>query len=70
MLNPAIEPTAQPRTYVVEATITGADDQTVTAASAIVALPPFVLGLKVPRYVERATRIQPEVVVVGPCDDQ
>jgi|GEM_PF-272602 len=69
VLNPAIEPTAQPRTYVVEATITGADDQTVTAARAIVALPPFVLGLKVPRYVERATRIQPEVVVVGP-DDQ
>ncbi|MBV8202891.1 MAG: alpha-2-macroglobulin, partial [Acidobacteria bacterium] len=69
VLNPAVEPTAQPRTYVVEATITGADDQTVTAARAIVALPPFVLGLKVPRYVERAGRIQPEVVVVGP-DDQ
>ncbi|HEY6320362.1 MAG TPA: MG2 domain-containing protein, partial [Thermoanaerobaculia bacterium] len=68
VLNPAVEPTAQPRTYVVEATITGADDQTVTAARAIVALPPFVLGLKVPRYVERATRIQPEVVVVGPDD--
>jgi len=68
VLNPAIEPTAQPRSYVVEATITGADDQTVTAARAIVALPPFVLGLKVPRYVERATRIQPEVVVVGPDD--
>lgn len=68
VLNPAVEPTAQPRTYVVEATITGADDQTVTAARAIVALPPFVLGLKVPRYVERASRIQPEVVVVGPDD--
>jgi len=68
VLNPAIEPTAQPRTYVVEATVTGADDQTVTAARAVVALPPFVLGLKVPRYVERATRIQPQVVVVGPDD--
>jgi uncharacterized protein YfaS (alpha-2-macroglobulin family) len=68
VLNPAIEPTAQPRTYVVEATITGADDQTVTATRAIVALPPFVLGLKVPRYVERATRIRPELVVVGPDD--
>jgi uncharacterized protein YfaS (alpha-2-macroglobulin family) len=68
VLNPAIEPTAQPRSYVVEATITGADDQTVTATRSIVALPPFVLGLKVPRYVERATRIQPELVVVGPDD--
>jgi hypothetical protein len=68
VLNPAVEPTAQPRTYVVEATITGADDQTVTATRAVVALPPFVLGLKVPRYVERATRIQPELVAVGPDD--
>ncbi|MDP9122748.1 MAG: MG2 domain-containing protein, partial [Acidobacteriota bacterium] len=68
VINPAIEPTAQPRSYVVEATVTGADDQTVTAARQIVALPPFVLGLKVPRYLEKATRIQPEVVAVGPDD--
>jgi uncharacterized protein YfaS (alpha-2-macroglobulin family) len=69
VLNPAIEPTAQPRTYVIEATVTGADDQTVTATRAVVALPPFVLGLKVPRYVERAAQIKPEVVVVG-LDDK
>ncbi len=71
-LNPAVEPTAQPRTYVVEATVVGADDQTVTATRSIVALPPFVLGLKVPRYVERATGAGPlttRVLVVGP-DDQ
>ena len=30
-LDPTIEPTAQPRSYVVEATVVGADDQTVTA---------------------------------------
>lgn len=40
VLNPAIEPTAQPRSYVVEATVTGADDQTVTATKQIIALPP------------------------------
>jgi uncharacterized protein YfaS (alpha-2-macroglobulin family) len=68
-LNPAIEPTAQPRSYVVEATVTGADDQTVTAARSIIALPPFVLGLKVPRFVDKATHLDPEFVVVGP-DDQ
>ncbi len=70
-LNPAIEATAQPRTYVVEATVVGADDQTVTATRQIVALPPFVLGLDVPRYVERATGAGPLVVralVVGPDD--
>jgi alpha-2-macroglobulin len=69
VLNPAIEPTAQPRSYVVEATVTGADDQTVTATKQIVALPPFVLGLKVPRFLERATEIRPEILVVG-LDDK
>lgn len=68
ILNPAIELTAQPRTYVVEATVTGADDQTVTASKSIVALPAFVLGLKVPRYVEHAKEIAPEIIVVGHDD--
>ena len=70
-LNPAVEATAQPRTYVVEATVVGADDQTVTGTRSIVALPPFVLGLEVPRYVENATGAGPlktRVLVVGPDD--
>jgi hypothetical protein len=65
-LNPAVEPTAQPRQYVVEATVVGADDQTVTATRRIRALPPFVLGLKVPRYLEHVTQVVPELIVVGP----
>ncbi len=65
-LNPALEPTAQPRTYVVEATVTGPDDQTVTNTRRVIALPPFVLGLKVPRYLEHAKEVAPELVVVGP----
>jgi uncharacterized protein YfaS (alpha-2-macroglobulin family) len=65
-LNPAVEPTAQPRTYVVEATVTGPDDQTVTATRSIRALPPFVLGVKAPRYLERASEVAAEVVMVGP----
>lgn len=69
MLNPAIELTAQPRTYMVEATVTGADDQTVTASKSIVALPAFVLGLKVPRYIEKAREITPEIIAVGPDDE-
>ncbi len=70
-LNPAVEATAQPRTYVVEATVVGADDQTVTSTRSIVALPPFVIGLEVPRYVERATGagpLRPRFLVVGPDD--
>ena len=69
VLNPAIEPTAQPRSYVVEATVTGEDDQTVTSTRQVIALPPFILGLKVPRYVEKATALDPEVLVVGPDDE-
>lgn len=64
-LNPAAETTAQPRTYLVEATVTGADDQTVTAVHQVVAVPPFVLGLKAPRFVANATGISPEVMVLG-----
>ncbi|MDA8017988.1 MAG: alpha-2-macroglobulin [Thermoanaerobaculia bacterium] len=65
-IDPGIEPTAQPRTYVVEATVTGADDQTVTDSRRIVALPPFLLGLRAPRYLAPGERLQPEFVVVGP----
>jgi alpha-2-macroglobulin len=65
-LNPAVEPTAQPRTYVVEATVTGPDDQTVTATRSIHALPPFVLGVKAPRFLEQAREVAAEVVMVGP----
>jgi uncharacterized protein YfaS (alpha-2-macroglobulin family) len=68
VLNPAIEPTAQPRSYVIEATVTGPDDQTVTAVRTIPALPPFILGLKTPRFLEKATAIEPEIIAAGPDD--
>ncbi len=63
-IDPTIESTAQPRSYVVEATITGADDQTVTATRKIVALPPFILGLKAPRYLEKGKALVPEVIIL------
>lgn len=65
-LDPGIEPTSQPRTYVIEAMVTGADEQTVTATQRIHAVPAFVLGLKVPRHVEKPTKIPVEAVSVGP----
>ncbi|HEX8987010.1 MAG TPA: alpha-2-macroglobulin family protein, partial [Rhodocyclaceae bacterium] len=65
-LNPATEPTGQPRSYVVEATVTGADDQTVTTTTRVLALPAVVLGLKTPRYLERAKSVTPQLIVVGP----
>lgn len=65
-LNPALEPTAQPRTYVIEATVTGADDQTVSATKQVHAVPPFVVGMQVPRFIERAKSIRPQVIAVDP----
>ena len=70
-LNPAIEPTAQPRSYVVEATVTGADDQTVTATRPSSPCRRSCSASKVPRYVERATgagSLKVRALVVGPDD--
>ncbi|MCP4104125.1 MAG: alpha-2-macroglobulin [Desulfobacteraceae bacterium] len=64
-INPGIEPTAQPRRYIIEATVTGADDQTVSNTRQVLALPPFTLGVKVPRYLQKAENIEPEIIVVG-----
>lgn len=65
-LDPSVEPTAQPRTYVIEATVTGDDDQTVTAMKRVHAVPAFALGLKLPRYLPTAEVIRPEIIVAGP----
>lgn len=64
-IDPTIEPTAHPRHYVVEATVTGDDDQTVTSVHDVLALPPFVLGVKVPRYLEQVDNVEPELIVAG-----
>jgi hypothetical protein len=64
-LDPTIEPTAQPRRYAVEATVTGDDDIQVRSTHSIIALPPFVLGVKVPRYMPEATAIEPEVLALN-----
>lgn len=65
VVDPTVETSAAPRTYVVEATVTGTDDQTVTATRRVLALPPFVLGLKVPRFLPEASSLTPELVVVA-----
>ncbi|MCP4694340.1 MAG: alpha-2-macroglobulin, partial [Desulfobacterales bacterium] len=65
-VDPGREPTSQPRRYVIEATVTGADDQTVSNTREVKALPPFVLGVKVPRYIKNARSIEPEIMVMGP----
>ncbi len=63
-LDPTIEPTAQPRQYVVEATVTGDDDLQVRSTQHVIALPPFVLGVKVPRYLPQVGAIDPEILAL------
>ncbi len=63
-LDPLLEPTAQPRQYTVEATVTGDDDIQVRGVKRITALPPFVLGLKVPRYIAQVGAIDPEILAL------
>ena len=59
-----IEPTAQPRRYSIEATVTGDDDLQVRNVQNVIALPAFVLGIKIPRYVERPGTISPEILAL------
>src|SRR5580658_6786808 len=63
-LDPTRERTAQPRRYVVEATVTGDDDKTVSNTEEVLALPAFVLALKAPRYLDQAKSIPVEVLMV------
>jgi len=60
-----IEPTAQPRRYLIEATVTGDDDIQVRNLRSVVALPAFVLGVKVPRYVARSGTVEPDILAVN-----
>jgi len=64
-LDPTLEPTAQPRTYVVEATVTGDDGQQIRNVAHVPALPPFVLGLKMPRYLPKAGAIAADLLALN-----
>lgn len=59
-----IEPTAQPRRYSIEATVTGEDGIDVRNVQNVIALPPFALGLKIPRYVEKPGIVAAEAIAV------
>ena len=63
-IDPTMEPTAQPRAYVVEATVTGDDGQQIRNVAHVPALPPFVLGLKLPRYLAHAGAIATELLAL------
>jgi alpha-2-macroglobulin len=64
-LHPELDLDGSARVYRFEATVTGPDDQPVTGYTEVKALPAFVLGLKLPRYLEKATSLPTELVAVG-----
>ena len=59
-----IEPTAQPRRYSIEATVTGEDDIQVRNVINVIATPPFALGLKMPRYIEKPGMLEAQAIAV------
>lgn len=65
-VDPTSELDARARLYTIEATVTGDDEQTVTDTAKVRALPPFVLALAVPRWVDEAERLAARVLAVGP----
>jgi uncharacterized protein YfaS (alpha-2-macroglobulin family) len=67
-VNPALDLDGSPRVYRFEATVTGADNQEVSAVTEVEALPPFTLGMKLQRYAKKALTLEPEVIAVGVDD--
>jgi alpha-2-macroglobulin len=63
-LDPTIEPTAQPRIYTVEATVTGDDGQQIRNVTQVRGLPPFVLGVKMPRYLPKAGTLSADLLAL------
>lgn len=63
-VNPSAEPDGRARRYVVTGVVSGADRQTVTQVKQVVALPPFVLGLKLDRLAPGTKEIVPEVLAL------
>lgn len=64
-INPALDLDGSPRIYRFEATVTGVDNQRVSAVHETKALPPFVLGLKLKRYSKDAFELKPKIIAVG-----
>ncbi|MCP4472461.1 MAG: alpha-2-macroglobulin, partial [Gammaproteobacteria bacterium] len=68
-IDPTKTRSSHARRYIIEATITGADDQTVSNTFETRALPPLALGLKIPRYTQSLDDIDAEILVTDQNDE-
>jgi len=67
-LNPQAATAGNPARYIVEATVTDADRQTVSARHTVVALPPFILGVRTNRHITSGSAISARVAAIGVND--
>lgn len=67
-VNPALDMDGSARLYRFEATVTGADNQQVSSVTEVAALPAFTLGMKLPRFMEKAGDIGPKIIATGVDD--
>jgi uncharacterized protein YfaS (alpha-2-macroglobulin family) len=67
-LNPQAATDGNPMKYVVEATVTDADKQTVSSRHTVVALPPFILGVRANRHITSGSAISARVAAIGVND--
>ncbi|MEM7404513.1 MAG: alpha-2-macroglobulin family protein [Pseudomonadota bacterium] len=63
-VDPAVEPSARARRYVIEATVTGNDGRTITATRQVLGLPALALGLKAPAVLRNSTPARIEAVAL------
>lgn len=56
---------ANPRKFIVEATVTDVDQQTVTDTRSILSLPSFILGVKTKRYIADGSSINASLAAIG-----
>jgi len=64
-VNPALDVDGSARIYTFEATVTGADGQQVSALHETKALPPFTLGMELPRYSAKPFDLKPRIIALG-----
>ena len=63
-IDPTLEQDQRPRRYLVEATVRGADEQSVSATKTVLALPPFSLGLKLEKIFKQGETIRPQILAM------
>jgi hypothetical protein len=63
-IDPRTAESIQSRYYKVQASVRGADAQTVSSSKTVLALPPFSIGLKLPRFETGSMSVKPSIVVL------